>query len=111
MALIGNGNVSIDIARVLLKNPLEMQTTDIPTPVLNELFKSNIHNVEMVGRRGIVQSAFSIKEIRELSKIPQLKMYAFKNEVERGLNEESLLEMKPGTSPFSRGIKRRTEFL
>lgn len=43
----------------------------------------------MIGRRGAVQSSFTIKEIREISRIPKLKVYAMFNEFKESFNEES----------------------
>lgn len=65
----------------------------------------------MIGRRGLVQSAFTIKEIKELCRIDNLNVYMLKEEVENSYNEESLKEMMAGFSTFSRGIKRRSDYL
>lgn len=43
----------------------------------------------MFGRRGAVQSSFTIKEIRDISRIPKLKVYAIFDEFKDSLNEES----------------------
>lgn len=53
------------------------------------LRKSAIKNLSLVGRRGIVQSAFSIKEIKELCRIDNLNVYLMKDEFENSFNEES----------------------
>lgn len=67
VTIIGNGNVALDVARVLLINPdSHWQSTDISVSALNALRKSSIKNVNIVARRGVLQSAFSNKEIREL---------------------------------------------
>jgi hypothetical protein len=65
----------------------------------------------MIGRRGVVQSSFTIKEIREISRIPKLKVYAMFNEFKESLNEESDREMHADFNMNSRGIHRKTEFL
>ena len=66
VVLVGNGNVSIDIARILLKDPEKLQKTDINLEALAELKRSTVKNVSVVGRRGAVQSSFTLKEIREI---------------------------------------------
>ena len=111
MSILGNGNVAIDIARVFLKGYDLMKNTDTHTSVLDNLKRSNLKTVEIIGRRGIIQSAFTTKEIRELTKIPGLELVIVKEELERSMNEESLVEIKPGKALSSRAVKRRTDFL
>lgn len=53
IAIIGNGNIACDISRMLLQNVDNLRTSDAPQPVLNQLAKSNVHCIEMIGRRGI----------------------------------------------------------
>ena len=64
--VIGQGNVALDVARTLL-SPLEhLKKTDITDYALQTLSRSTIRHVHVVGRRGPVQAAFTIKEVREL---------------------------------------------
>lgn len=66
VSIIGHGNVSMDIARILL-SPIDMLAkTDITSRALSILAECNIRNVHMVGRRGPLQAAFTIKELREM---------------------------------------------
>ncbi len=68
--IVGAGNVAIDIARILL-SPLEkLAQTDISATAL-EMFKQNrrIEHVTILARRGILNAAFTLKELRELTKI------------------------------------------
>lgn len=69
IAIIGNGNVAMDISRVFLKDPSLLHPYDSPSSVVDHLKKSSVKNINIVGRRGVVQSAFTIKEIREISRI------------------------------------------
>ncbi|KHJ32091.1 putative nadph-adrenodoxin reductase arh1 [Erysiphe necator] len=64
--VIGNGNVALDIARILLQSPDKLSLTDITESALETLRKSKIKRVKILGRRGPVQAAFTIKEVREL---------------------------------------------
>ncbi len=66
VAVIGNGNVAIDVARVLNRTPEEMLTTDMPDYALDELRVSTIENTTILGRRGPLQAAFTQQEIAEL---------------------------------------------
>jgi adrenodoxin-NADP+ reductase len=68
--IIGQGNVAIDVARMLLSPQDLLKTTDICEHALESLKLSNIRDVHLVGRRGPLQAAFTIKELRELTKLP-----------------------------------------
>ncbi|CAI2365582.1 unnamed protein product [Moneuplotes crassus] len=111
ISVIGNGNVATDLARIFLKTKEELKDSDMPSPVMDILKEPEINSVSLVARRGIYQSAFTTKEVRELSKLPQIKMYLFKEELEKSRNEASLLEATPGSSIYARAINRRTTFL
>eukprot|EP00759_Apiculatamorpha_spiralis_P015777 PhF_6_TR22332/c0_g1_i2/m.31620/K18914/FDXR; adrenodoxin-NADP+ reductase len=66
VVIIGNGNVAMDVGRILLKDPADLATTDMCAYAVQHLWKAKIKNVSVVGRRGIRQSAFTIKEFREM---------------------------------------------
>ena len=70
--LLGQGNVAMDIARILLAEIDELKKTDITAHALEALSKSKIRNVYLVGRRGPLQAAFTIKELREMIKLPNV---------------------------------------
>ncbi|KAM5135166.1 NADPH:adrenodoxin oxidoreductase, mitochondrial [Mantella aurantiaca] len=68
--ILGHGNVALDIARILL-SPLDLlKKTDITQPALTGLSNSSIRKVWLVGRRGPLQVAFTIKELREMINLP-----------------------------------------
>ncbi|XP_028415890.1 NADPH:adrenodoxin oxidoreductase, mitochondrial-like [Dendronephthya gigantea] len=68
--IIGQGNVALDVARILLK-PVEMlEKTDICEHALDLIRKSKVKRVYVVGRRGPLQISFTIKELREMTKLP-----------------------------------------
>ncbi|XP_024215498.1 NADPH:adrenodoxin oxidoreductase, mitochondrial isoform X2 [Halyomorpha halys] len=68
--IIGQGNVAIDVARIIL-TPLDiLKKTDITAYALEILSKSKVKKVNLVGRRGPLQVAFTIKEFREMTKLP-----------------------------------------
>ncbi|KAK0090102.1 hypothetical protein PV325_002934 [Microctonus aethiopoides] len=71
--ILGQGNVAIDIARILLSPIDELKKTDITSYAIEQLSKSRIRNVWMVGRRGPLQSAFTIAELREMTKLQNCK--------------------------------------
>ncbi|SDH49230.1 ferredoxin--NADP+ reductase [Arthrobacter subterraneus] len=67
IAVIGNGNVALDIARVLSKHADDLLTTEIPANVYAALKKSPVTDVHVFGRRGPAQVKFTPLELRELS--------------------------------------------
>uniref|UniRef100_A0A8C5R4K4 NADPH:adrenodoxin oxidoreductase, mitochondrial n=1 Tax=Leptobrachium leishanense TaxID=445787 RepID=A0A8C5R4K4_9ANUR len=68
--ILGQGNVALDIARILL-SPIELlQKTDITQGALDALINSRIRKVWLIGRRGPLQVAFTIKELREMIHLP-----------------------------------------
>jgi len=66
--VIGQGNVALDVARLLLRtNPnKDLKDTDIILPAIKVLEESKIKNVHIIGRRGPVQASFTNKELREI---------------------------------------------
>ncbi|MBL8728329.1 MAG: FAD-dependent oxidoreductase [Planctomycetes bacterium] len=69
VALVGNGNVAMDVARVLLASPDELAATDIADHALATLRHSRVREVVLLGRRGPAQAAFSPKEIEEIAEL------------------------------------------
>ena len=69
VAVIGVGNVAIDVARVLAKHVDELRPTDVPDYVIEALEKSRIRDIYLIGRRGPAQAKFTTPELRELGEI------------------------------------------
>ncbi len=67
VAVIGNGNVALDVARILSKHADDLLTTEIPANVYEGLKKSPVTDVHIFGRRGPAQVKFTPLELRELS--------------------------------------------
>lgn len=68
-AILGQGNVALDVARILLTPIDELKKTDIPEHVISALAESKVNELYLVGRRGPLQVAFTIKELREQLKL------------------------------------------
>ncbi|XP_045212536.2 NADPH:adrenodoxin oxidoreductase, mitochondrial-like [Mercenaria mercenaria] len=68
--VLGHGNVALDVARILLTPVDILAKTDITEYSLEKLRQSRIERVILVGRRGPLQVAFTIKELREMVKLP-----------------------------------------
>ncbi|RUP45029.1 hypothetical protein BC936DRAFT_148708 [Jimgerdemannia flammicorona] len=68
--VIGQGNVALDVARILLTPVDVLSKTDITEYALEALRKSRVRHVRVVGRRGPLQAAFTAKELREMMALP-----------------------------------------
>ena len=68
-AVVGVGNVAIDVARILCRTPEELAKTDISEQALEALSRSRIEEVYLLGRRGPAQAAFTNPEIKELGEM------------------------------------------
>jgi ferredoxin--NADP+ reductase len=68
-AVIGNGNVALDVARILAKTREEFAGSDIAGHALDALDRSTIRNIHVLGRRGPHQIAMTPKELGELSRL------------------------------------------
>jgi ferredoxin--NADP+ reductase len=69
VAVIGVGNVAVDVARILAKTAAQLRSTDVPEPVLAALEASRVRDIHMIGRRGPAQAKFTTKELRELGEL------------------------------------------
>jgi adrenodoxin-NADP+ reductase len=67
--IIGNGNVAIDVARVLAKTPAEMSTSDLPPHAAARIHASPLREFHIVGRRGPLNVGFTAKELGELGEL------------------------------------------
>ena len=67
--IIGQGNVAMDVGRILCKTPDELKNTDIAAHALEALAASKIREVHLVGRRGPMQAAFTPPEIKEFGEL------------------------------------------
>ncbi|WP_214467346.1 FAD-dependent oxidoreductase [Microbacterium flavescens] len=70
VAVIGNGNVALDVARVLAKHPEDLRSTEIADNVLAGLEASAVTDVHVFGRRGPADIKFTPIELRELGEVP-----------------------------------------
>lgn len=70
VAIVGAGNVALDVARILAKTAGELSHTDIPQPVLDVLAASKVRTVHLLARRGPLQAKFTAPELRDLLGLP-----------------------------------------
>jgi ferredoxin--NADP+ reductase len=81
-AVVGVGNVAIDVARILCRTPAELAATDISDQALEALRHSRIREVYLLGRRGPAQAAFTNPEIKELGELAGADVVVDPKEVE-----------------------------
>jgi ferredoxin--NADP+ reductase len=69
VAVIGNGNVALDVARILAKHAADLRSTEVPDNVLAGLEASAVTDVHVFGRRGPADVKFTPIELRELGEV------------------------------------------
>jgi ferredoxin--NADP+ reductase len=80
--VVGNGNVAIDVARMLVLAREELARTDVADHALEALAASSIEEIVVLGRRGPAQAAFTNPELRELGELTQADVVVDPAEVE-----------------------------
>ncbi|WP_236790760.1 FAD-dependent oxidoreductase [Amycolatopsis sp. GM8] len=82
VAVLGVGNVALDVARILAKTADELLTTDIPPNVYEGLKASPVTDVHVFGRRGPAQAKFTPLELRELDHSPNVEVIVHPEDIE-----------------------------
>ena len=95
VAVVGMGNVALDVTRLLAKAADELHTTDLPEHVLDALHASRVQDVHLVGRRGPLQARFTTKELREIGEIADADVLVDPRELEITAAGERLVETEP----------------
>jgi ferredoxin--NADP+ reductase len=83
--VIGNGNVALDVARMLVLATGELAPTDTADHALQVLAASNVREVVVLGRRGPAQAAFTNPELLELGELGEADVIVDREEFERAL--------------------------
>lgn len=83
VTIVGQGNVALDCARMLLSPVDALAKTDTPDAVLAELSRSQVKRVSLVGRRGALQFAGTTKELREMMQLPDVKFTTAPSELQQ----------------------------
>lgn len=94
VVVIGQGNVAVDVARMLLMPVETLSKTDATSYALQSLSKSHVTDVHLVGRRGPVQSAFTIKELREIATLSGVHVMMDERDLQDGMNPASVQELE-----------------
>lgn len=102
VTVVGNGNVALDVARMLLSSPERLAPYDVPAHVLDVLTRSKVEHVSIVGRRGPAQAAFTAKELREMMNLEGTAFVPL---------EPSLIQEAEATPTLDRPQKRILDIL
>ena len=92
VAVLGNGNVALDVARVLSKHAEDLLVTEIPDNVYEGLKKSPVTDVHIFGRRGPAQMKFTPLELRELAKSRDVDIVLYDEDFEFDEASEAAIE-------------------
>ena len=95
VVIVGVGNVAVDVARILSLTRSEMEKTDIADYALEELAESGIREIQVLGRRGPAQAAFTNPELRELENLEDADLLVLPDEAEPDSLTLEELERKP----------------
>ncbi|MEA2228370.1 MAG: ferredoxin/flavodoxin---NADP+ reductase [Solirubrobacteraceae bacterium] len=98
--VIGNGNVAIDVARMLVLDPDELAVTDTADHALEALGAAQVAHVTVLGRRGPAQAAFTNPELRELGELQRADVIVDPAEIE--LDEHSAAWLETDGDPTAR---------
>jgi ferredoxin--NADP+ reductase len=90
--VVGNGNVAMDVTRMLVMSPDALLKTDIADHALEKLRESKIREVVLLGRRSAAQAAFTTPEIKELGKLEGVDVIVDPHNIE--LDPTSLVEIE-----------------
>ncbi len=105
-AVVGIGNVALDVARILCRTPEELAKTDIADYALEALSQSRVKEVYVLGRRGPAQAAFTNPEIKELGEMVDADITILPEEAELDpLSRETLEQSK------DRATQKKVEIL
>jgi ferredoxin--NADP+ reductase len=80
VAVIGNGNVALDVARILAKHADDLLPTEIPANVYDGLKNSPVTDVHVFGRRGPMQVKFTPLELRELGELDDVDLVVYEED-------------------------------
>lgn len=105
VVIVGAGNVSLDMARLLAANPEELlQHTDVSPTAYQALMQNRPKTVTIIARRGVVQASFTNKELRELLDLPGACSFVDPTDIEMSLQDEASKEQLEKVRSKSRSL-------
>ena len=111
VVVVGHGNVALDCARILAKTREELDSTDITTCALATIQSDSQSkkSISVIGRRGHIQGAFTIKELRELTKLQNTAFIVRKDELKLGRDTHASRQELKDSRPRKRMDKLLTD--
>ena len=106
VAIIGVGNVAVDVARILCRTTEELSVTDIADYALEKLSNCKVKEIHMIGRRGPAQAAFTNPELKELANMSDARLITLKEETDLDEYTQQFIDNSDDVS-----IKKKIEIL
>ena len=108
--VIGNGNVAIDVARMLVLDPDELAGTDTADHAIEAFARASVTDVVILGRRGPAQAAFTNPELRELGDLARADVVVDAAELELDPASAAWLESEDASPTVRRNVAMLREF-
>lgn len=108
VAVVGIGNVAVDVTRVLAEDPEVLAKTDMAAYAVEALRKSKVKHVYMLGRRGPAQAAFSPAELEELGELHSADLVILPEEA--ALDPESQKDYDAGDQALKKNVDELRAF-
>ena len=108
--VIGNGNVAMDVARMLALTDHELRETDTADHAIEMLDRKKIREIVVLGRRGPVQAAFTNPEIRELGEMEDADVIVDPADVELDAASAAFLESDEADKTTRVNVETLREF-
>src|SRR3954470_21865948 len=108
--VVGNGNVAVDVARMLVLDPDEVAATDTADHAVGPLGAAQVHNVIVLGRRGPAQAAFTTPELRELGELTRADIVVDPEAMELDPASEAWLASGAADTPSGRNVELLREY-
>ncbi len=106
VAVVGVGNVAIDVARILVRTRAELLKTDIADYALDALSQSRVKEVYLLGRRGPAQAAFTNPEIKEVGEMEDADTFTLPDEVKLDALSQEVVDTDPDPN-----LKKKVDLL
>ncbi len=106
--VIGNGNVALDVARMLALTPEELATTDTTDPAIEAINDAGVREILVVGRRGPVQAAWTPVEVGELGELAGADVIVAPADLE--LDEASAAELEAAAPTVRRNVEHLRDY-
>jgi ferredoxin/flavodoxin---NADP+ reductase len=108
--VVGNGNVAVDVARMLVLAPDEIAATDTADHAVTPLGAADVHEVIVLGRRGPAQAAFTTPELRELGELTRADVVVDPRDIELDPASEAWLASDAADTTARRNVDLLREY-